>query len=83
LTAHLIRLLELYIERDALLSQLRACGVPFWPWDSVATLRRRLGCATLFGYPSEGADSRWLSTLEGKMMMAELRLMRALGVAKR
>jgi hypothetical protein len=83
MTARLIRLLELYVERDSLLSQLRACGVPFWPWDGVATLRQRLDWAEMFGYPSAGADPRWLATLEGRMAMFELRLMQAIGVAKR
>lgn len=79
----LIRILQRYIERDSLRSQLRMLGVPFWAWDSVARLRERLDWAVSFGYPSGKADPRWLFTVEGKMAMAELRLMRALGAAKR
>lgn len=78
----LVRALYAYIERDSLKSRLRVNRVPFLPWDSVATLRRRLDCAMVYGYPSERADPRWLASVEGCMMMAEARLMRALGVAK-
>lgn len=78
----LVRLLELWVEHDSLRSRLRVCGVPFWPWDGVAALRRRLDWAELFGYPSEHADTRWLATYEGRVAMAELRVMQALGVAR-
>ncbi len=79
----LVRLLELYLERDSLRSQLCVLGAPSWPWEGVAALRRRLDWAEMFGYPSTGADPRWLATLEGRMAMIELRLMQALGVARR
>lgn len=78
----IVSLLDAYITRDSLRSQLHALGVPCWPWDSNATLRRRIDCATAYGYPSENADPRWLASVEGRMMVFELRLMRALGVAK-
>jgi hypothetical protein len=71
-----------YVTRNSLKLRCRANGVPCWPWDSNADLRRRLDCAMMFGYPSEHADPRWLATLEGRMMMLEARLMRAVGVAK-
>lgn len=77
----LIRILDALVTRDALTSQLRMLRVPYWPWDSAATLRRRLEIATLYGTP-EGGDLRWRETVEGRMMLAELRLMRALGVAR-
>lgn len=34
----------------------------------------------MYGYPSERADARWLESVEGRMAIVELRLMRALGV---
>lgn len=80
--ARIVSALDAIVQRDSLTSQLRALRVPHWPWDSNATLRRRLDCAMMFGYPSERADPLWLATLEGRMMMIELRLMQALGVAK-
>lgn len=78
----LIDVLDAYVTRDSLTSQLRALRVPHWPWDSNADLRRRLDCAMAHGYPSDSADPHWLASLEGRMMMAEARLMRALGAAK-
>jgi hypothetical protein len=77
-----IRALDWYVKRDALVSQLRCLRVPFWPWDSLATLRKRLDWAAAFGYPSERAEPLWLATLEGRMAMFEVRLMQAMGVAK-
>lgn len=82
MTTRLVHLLGRWLERASLRSRLRLCGVPFWPWDGVATLRRRLDWAEMFGYPSERADPRWLVTLEGRVATAELRLMQALGVAR-
>lgn len=79
----IVSLLDAYIERDSLRSQLRCLGASFWPWDSAATLRRRLEWATAYGYPSERADARWLESVEGRMAMIELRLMRALGIMRR
>lgn len=79
----IVSLLDAYITRDSLRAQLRALGVPCWPWDSNAMLRRRLEWATAYGYPSESADPRWLASVEGRMMMFELRLMRALGIMRR
>ena len=82
MTRWLARALDAYITRDSLKSRCRVNGVPYWPWDSNADLRRRLDCAMAYGYPSERADPRWLASFEGRMMMAEARLMRALGVAR-
>jgi hypothetical protein len=79
----IVSALDWCIQRDSLTSQLRALGVPFWPWDTLPTLRRRLSCAVCFGWPSENADPRWMESYEAQMMRAELRLMRALGVARR
>jgi hypothetical protein len=78
----LINRIERYAARRDLKFRLSVLGVPYWPWDSDADLRRRLDCAMMYGYPSERADSRWLATVEGHMMMAEVRLMRALGMVK-
>lgn len=78
----IVRALDAYIVRDSLKSRCRALGVPFWPWDSNATLHRRLDCAEAYGYPSEHADPRWLASVEGHMMMAEARLMRLLGLMR-
>lgn len=75
-----VSLLDAYITRDSLRSQLRVLGVPYWPWDSNATLRQRLEWAAMYGYPSEGADTWWLASIEGRMAIFEMRLMRALGV---
>jgi hypothetical protein len=80
---HLVSLLDACITRDSLRSQLRVLGVPCWPWDSNATLRRRLDCAMTYGWPSASADPHWLASVEGQMMVFELRLMQAMGVAKR
>jgi hypothetical protein len=82
MTSWLIRALDVYITHDSLRSRCRVLGVPFWPWDSRASLRRRIEWAAEYGYPSERAERHWLESIEGRMAMFEVRLMRALGVAK-